>query len=131
MRINACIVALAIIVSCGSLRAADASWTVDVTPSEKNTIKGSTTAYPDVLICKDGKLTSQTSGKQGFAPGVCTIKTEGGKTTVSADLVSPKHGKNHYELEVHGTAVTGTMVWSKMGEDGKAKEAEFTIKSKK
>ncbi len=121
------------IIACGFASAADApdgEWNIVVTPSPKNTLKGSTVAYPDVLTLKKGQLSSQSSGKQGFAPGACTATTDKGKTKISADLVSPKHGKNHYEFEIEKGAISGSMVWSKMGEDGKAKEAEFTIKSK-
>ena len=118
---------------CGFGFAADApdgEWTVDVTPSANNKLKGTNVAYPDVLTIKKGKLSSQSAVKQGFAPGACEVTTDNGKIKISADLVSPKHGKNHYEFEVEKGALSGSMVWSKAGEDGKPKEAEFTLKSK-
>jgi hypothetical protein len=134
MKIHWVFASFAVLIACTLVQAADAptgSWSIDVTPNAANTIKGSTTAYPDVLSIKDGKLSSQMGGKQGFAPGAYTLKTDRGKTTVSADLVSPKHGKNHYEFDVQQGVLTGKMVWSKTGEDGKPKEAEFTLKSAK
>ena len=103
---------------------------VKVTPSPNNKVPRTNTAYDDVITIKDGKLNSKVNAGYGYAAGAVTVKTEGGKTLLTADLEHPKHGKNHYELEVKGTQIAGTLKWGKVGESGKDLAAEYTIAPK-
>jgi hypothetical protein len=123
----------AVLVLAGLLRAADAApsgeWPVEVKPAATNKLKGTMQAYPDVIIIKDNKMTTQVSAKYGYESGVCTVKTEGGKSVITAELKHPKHGNNTYTVEIKGAAITGTMKWGKTGEDGKAKSADYTLAS--
>lgn len=108
----------------------DGEWSVKVTPSPQNKLKHTTQAYDDVLTIKGGRLTSKVSAGYGFPDGACTPKTEGGRKLIVCEMKDEKHGTNLYTLEVKGKAAVGVLKWSKIGEDGKPKSAEYTLGSK-
>ncbi|MBI3828560.1 MAG: hypothetical protein HY291_03535 [Planctomycetes bacterium] len=112
-------------------KAPEGEWTVQLKPAAGNKLKGTTQAYPDTITIKDGKFSTQVNTKYGFDAVACKVKTEGGKTLVTAELSDEKHGKNTYELTFSGTAVEGTMKWGKAGEDGKPKSAEYAVSGTK
>lgn len=112
-------------------KAPDGEWAVDVKPAATNKLKGTMQAYKDVITIKDGKFSTQINTKYGFEPAACTVKSENGKTVVSAELKDEKHGSNKYELMFKDNTVEGTMHWGKMGEDGKPKNAEYAISGTK
>jgi hypothetical protein len=100
---------------------------VKVTPNPANTLRGTTQAYDDVLAVRAGRLSSKVSSGYGFPDGPYTAKNEAGKTLIQAELKDEKHGLNQYNLVIQGEKVTGTLKWSKTGEDGKPKSAEYTL----
>jgi hypothetical protein len=104
---------------------------VKVTPSPKNNLPRTTTAYDDVITIKDGKINSKVNAGYGYQPGPVTVKKEGDKLVITGELEHPKHGKNRYELVLQGNQLAGDMKWGKIGEDGKPKAAEYTITAKK
>ncbi len=116
-------------------KAPDGDWTVQVTPSPNNTLKGTTEAYEDTITIKDGKLITEVNAKFGFKPVTCTVKLSRGKTTITAELNDEKHGKTEYELVLSGkgkdkdktTEISGQMRWGKQGEDGSLKYAEYSV----
>jgi hypothetical protein len=114
-------------------KAPDGEWTVQVTPSPNNTLKGTTEAYEDTITIKDGKLITAVNAKYGFKPVDCTVKLARGKTSVVAELNDDKHGKTEFQLLFSGkgkdktTDVSGQMRWGKQGEDGNIKSAEYSV----
>src|SRR5437870_1108238 len=81
---------------------ADGDWAVQLAPSADNKVKGTTQKYDDVLTIKDGKFSTKVNTKFGFAPVAYTVKTDGGKTVLTAELNDEKHGKSLYQLNVNG-----------------------------
>jgi hypothetical protein len=104
---------------------------VKVTPSPKNNLPRTTTAYEDLITIKDGKLNSKVNAGYGYQAGPITVRKEGDKLVITGELEHPKHGKNRYELVLQGNQLAGDMKWGKIGEDGKPKAAEYTITPKK
>jgi len=109
--------------------AADApvAFAVSVLPSASNKLKHTTEKYDDVLTVTGAKFSSKVSSGYGFPDGECQMKKDGAKSTITAELKDEKHGTNKYDLVVQGDKIAGTLKWSKMGEDGKPKTAEYTI----
>ena len=106
---------------------ADGDWAVQLKPAAGNKVKGTTQAYEDILTIKDGKFSTQVNTKYGFTPVAYTVKTDGGKTILTAELNDDKHGKSVYELEVKAGKVAGKMSWGKMGDAGKPISADYTV----
>lgn len=121
------------IYTCDAARAADAEkpsdgeWAVKLKPAAGNKVKGSTQEIADTLIIRNGKFNTAVNAKYGFEDAPCTVKTTGGKTILTAQLVNEKHGKIVFELELAGGKVSGKMVWGKMSENGKPINAEFAV----
>lgn len=108
----------------------DGEYAVKVTPSPQNKLKHTTQPYDDVLTIKGGKMTSKVSNSYGFPEGTCTLKNEGGRKLIVCEMKDDKHGANVYTLEVRGKLAVGTLKWSKIGEDGKPKAADYTLAPK-
>ena len=109
--------------------AADApvAFAVSVVPSASNKLKHTTEKYDDVLTVTGAKFSSKVSSGYGYPDGDCQTKKDGAKTVITAELKDDKHGTNKYDLVVQGDKIAGTLKWSKMGEDGKPKTAEYAI----
>jgi len=107
----------------------DGEYAVKISPLPSNKLKGTTQAYDDVVTIKGGKMTTKVSTQYGFPDGPCTMKTENGRKLIVAEMKDDKHGSNLFTLEVRGKAVAGTLKWSKIGEDGKPKQADYTVTS--
>lgn len=105
----------------------EGEWAVQIKPSPTNKLKGTTQPYDDVVTIKGGKMTTKVSSQYGFPEGTCSIKTENGHKLIVAEMKDDKHGSNLFTLEVKGKAVAGTLKWSKTGEDGKPKVADYTV----
>lgn len=105
----------------------DGEWAVQIKPSPANKLKGTTQQYDDVVTIKGGKMTTKVSSQYAFPEGPCTMKTENGHKLIVAEMKDDKHGSNLFTLEVKGKAVAGTLKWSKIGEDGKPKQADYTV----
>lgn len=106
----------------------DGEYAVKVTPLASNKLKGTTQAYDDVLTIKGGKMTSKVSAGYGFPEGECKLTTVGTRKVVVCEMKDEKHGTNLYSIDMQAKMCAGTLKWSKMGEDGKPKVAEYQIK---
>jgi hypothetical protein len=115
------------ILSCARASAADVAYAVQVVPSPSNKLKHTTEKYDDVLTISGKKFSSKVSSGYGFPDGECTEKKEGARPIITVELKDEKHGTNKYELTIQGDKIAGTLKWSKPGEDGKPKTAEYTI----
>lgn len=105
----------------------DGEWAVEIKPNATNKLKGTTQQYDDVITIKGGRMTTKVSTQYGFPDGPCTLKTEGGAKLIVCELKDDKHGSNLFTLQVKGKAVAGTLKWSKIGEDGKPKQADYAV----
>lgn len=127
---NILVAAIVVVLSAGGYAAdavPDGEWAVQIKPNPANKLKGTTQPYDDVVTIKGGKMTTKVSAQYGFPEGPCTIKTENGHKLIVAEMKDDKHGSNLFTLEVKGKAVAGTLKWSKVGEDGKPKQADYTV----
>lgn len=106
----------------------DGEYAVKVTPLASNKLKGTTQAYDDVLTIKGGKMTTKVSAGYGFPEGECKVTTVGTRKVVVCEMKDEKHGTNLFSLDLQPKLCAGTLKWSKMGDDGKPKSAEYQIK---
>lgn len=106
----------------------DGEYAVKVTPLASNKLKGTTQAYDDVLTIKGGKMTTKVSTQYGFPEGECKVTTVGTRKVVVCEMKDEKHGTNLFSIDMQAKMCAGTLKWSKMGEDGKPKTAEYQIK---
>ena len=87
------------------------SYLVELTDTNKNE------ATKDELIFKDGTFFSTECEKHGFTPAPYESKSKAGVVMFKSTLTSVKEGKTEWEGSVNGDEITGTMFWSKEGQD--------------
>jgi len=131
MRILICLAGLFLTAAfCGETPTVQGSYPVQLTPSEENKAKGTDKAYPDVIVIKDGMLTTDVSKKQGFKEGEIAVTVEGDKIKITGTLVG--RGKGRYELELKDGVISGKLIWDcDPGSQGGAKHAEYVISARK
>lgn len=87
------------------------SYSVELTDTNKNE------ATNDELIFKDGTFFSTECEKHGFTPAPYESKSKAGAVLFKSALTSVKEGKTEWEGSVTGDEISGTMFWSKEGQD--------------
>lgn len=87
------------------------SFLVELTETNNNE------ATKDELIFKDGTFFSTECEKHGFTPAPYESKSKAGAVMFKSTLTSVKEGKTEWEGSVNGDEITGTMFWSKEGQD--------------
>lgn len=87
------------------------SFSVELTEENKN----ETTR--DELIFKDGTFFSTECEQYGFTPAPYESKSKAGEVLFKSALTSGKEGKTEWEGSVKGDEISGTMFWSKEGQD--------------
>ena len=87
------------------------SFSVELTETNKNE------ATKDELIFKDGTFFSTECEKYGFTPAPYESKSKAGAVLFKSTLTSVKVGKTEWEGSVNGDEISGTMFWSKEGQD--------------
>jgi len=80
----------------------DPEWSAQIQPGAASKLKGTTQPYPDVITFKVGRFGTPVNTKR-------------------------KRGMTEFELVFKDTGFDGTMKWTKQGEDGKPKTAEYTL----
>jgi len=71
----------------------------------------------DELVFKDGTFMSTECEQYGFTPGAYESKSKGGAILFESTLMSDKEGKAEWEGSVQGGNITGTMIWTKDGQN--------------
>jgi hypothetical protein len=71
----------------------------------------------DELIFKDGTFFSVECEQYGFGPASYESKSKGDAILFESTLNSDKEGKTEWEGSVKGDKITGTMIWSKVGQN--------------
>jgi hypothetical protein len=87
------------------------SFSVELTEANKSE------ATKDELIFKDGTFFSAECEKYGFTPAPYESKSKDGAILFKSALTSGKEGKTEWEGSVKGDEISGTMFWSKEGQD--------------
>ncbi len=87
------------------------SFSVELTEASKNE------AARDELIFKDGTFFSAECEQYGFTPAPYESKPKDGAVLFKSTLTSSKEGKTEWEGSVMGDEISGTMFWSKEGQD--------------
>jgi hypothetical protein len=87
------------------------SFSVELTETNKNE------TTKDELIFKDGTFFSAECEQYGFTPAPYESKSKAGATLFKSTLASGKEGKTEWEGSVKGDEISGTMFWSKEGQD--------------
>jgi len=87
------------------------SFSVELSEANKNE------ASQDELIFKDGTFFSAGCEQYGFTPAKYEAKSKGGAIMFKSTLMSGKEGKAEWEGAVKGDEISGTMFWSKEGQD--------------
>jgi hypothetical protein len=87
------------------------SFSVELTETNKNE------ATRDELIFKDGTFFSTECEKYGFTPASYDSRSKDGAILFKSALTSGKEGKTEWEGSVKGDEITGTMFWSKEGQE--------------
>lgn len=87
------------------------SFSVELTETSKNE------AAKDELIFKDGTFFSSECEQYGFTPAPYESKSKDGAVLFKSTLTSSKEGKTEWEGSVKGDEISGTMFWSKEGQD--------------
>ena len=98
------------------------SFSVELTETNKNE------ATKDELIFKDGTFFSTECEKHGFTPAPYESKSKAGAVLFKSTLTSVKEGKTEWEGSVTGDEISGTMFWSKEGQDPVIYTYKGTIK---
>lgn len=101
-----------------SLNAASAGETLDgrtFTVGLTETGKNETTE--DELIFKDGTFFSTGCEQYGFTPAGYEARSKGGVLMFKSTLTSDKEGKTEWEGAVTGDEISGTMFWTKEGQE--------------
>jgi hypothetical protein len=89
---------------------------------------GTKEATEDELVFKDGTFMSTECEQYGFTPGEYESKSKGGAVLFESTLMSDKEGKAEWEGSVQGGNITGTMIWTKAGQDPIIYTYEGTLK---
>lgn len=71
----------------------------------------------DELIFKDGTFFSAECEQYGFTPASYESKSKGDTILFKSTANSDKEGKTEWEGTVNGDEISGTMFWSKEGQD--------------
>jgi len=71
----------------------------------------------DELIFKDGTFFSSECEQYGFTPSKYESRTKDGVILFKSALTSGKEGKTEWEGAVTGDEVSGTMFWTKEGQE--------------
>ncbi len=71
----------------------------------------------DELIFKDGTFFSAECEQYGFTPTSYESKSKGDTILFESTANSDKEGKTEWEGSVNGDEISGTMIWSKQGQD--------------
>lgn len=87
------------------------SFSVMLTEANKN--EGS----QDELIFKDGTFFSTGCEEYGFTPAKYESKSKDGVILFKSTLASGKEGKTEWEGAVTGDEISGTMFWTKEGQE--------------
>ncbi len=87
------------------------SFSVELTETGKNE------ATMDELIFKDGTFLSTGCEKYGFTPSQYESKSKAGVVMFKSTLTSGKEGKTEWEGAVTGDGISGTMFWTKEGQE--------------
>lgn len=82
----------------------------------------------DELVFKDGTFMSTECEQYDFTPGEYESKTKGGAVLFESTLMSDKEGKAEWEGSVQDGNITGTMIWTKEGQDPVIYTYEGTLK---
>ncbi|MCI0480328.1 MAG: hypothetical protein L0213_01925 [Candidatus Dadabacteria bacterium] len=98
------------------------SFSVEMTETSKNE------AAKDELIFKDGTFFSTECEQYGFTPAPYESKSKDGAVLFKSTLTSGKEGKTEWEGSVKGDEISGTMFWSKEGQDPIIYSYKGTIK---
>jgi len=89
---------------------------------------GSKETTNDELVFKDATFMSTECEQYGFTPGAYESKTKGDTVLFESTLMSDKEGKAEWEGSVQGGNITGTMIWTKEGQDPVIYKYEGTLK---
>lgn len=87
------------------------SFSVELTESNKSE------ATQDELIFKDGTFFSTGCDQYGFTPAKYEARSKGGVIMFKSTLASDKEGKSEWEGAVTGDEISGTMFWTKEGQE--------------
>jgi hypothetical protein len=96
--------------------------------SVEMTDTGTKEATKDELVFNDGTFMSTECEQYGFTPGAYESKSKGGAVLFESTLMSDKEGKAEWEGSVQGGNITGTMIWTKEGQDPVIYTYEGTLK---
>lgn len=87
------------------------SFSIELSEANKNE------ASQDELIFKDGTFFSAECEQYGFTPAAYESKSKGGVILFKSALTSGKEGKTEWEGAVTGDEISGTMFWTKEGQE--------------
>ena len=87
------------------------TFSVELSESNKNEASG------DELIFKDGTFFSSGCEQYGFTPAGYEARSKGGVIMFKSTLTSDKEGKSEWEGAVTGDEISGTMFWTKAGQE--------------
>jgi hypothetical protein len=90
--------------------------------------KGKTKGDKDDYVFKDGTFRSTACDIYGFSAAVYTAKAEGDAIAFESTTQSIKEGEMAWKGTVKGDAVTGTVVWKKVGKAAKDYWFKGTLK---
>ncbi len=88
------------------------SWTVKVTPDALAKKKGEK-SFDDTLIFANGTVTMTACVKAGFAPSGYTASRAGEVWLFKTEQTSKKEGQTVWFASLSGSAIKGTMTWTK------------------
>ncbi|GJM16745.1 MAG: hypothetical protein DHS20C13_20720 [Thermodesulfobacteriota bacterium] len=74
-------------------------------------------ATDDEIIFKDGTFFSADCEQYGFSAAPYEYRTKDGITLFITSSTSEKEGEIQWEGKVEGDEISGTMIWSKTGQD--------------
>lgn len=83
----------------------------------------------DTLVFADGTFDSLACHEWGFGKGPYTVEKSDDGWTFSAVTTSETEGEAHWHGTVSGDAISGTMTWSKPGQDPIVYEFSGTLGS--
>ncbi|HSC33822.1 MAG TPA: hypothetical protein VLG45_00985 [Thermodesulfobacteriota bacterium] len=98
------------------------SFSVELTEANKNE------TTKDEMIFKDGTFFSAECEQYGFTPAPYESRSKDGAVMFKSTLTSGKEGKTEWEGSVKGDEISGTMFWSKEGQDPIIYSYKGTIK---
>ena len=98
------------------------------TYSVELTATGKNEATKDELIFKDGTFFSTECEKYGFTPASYESKSKADVLLFKSALTSGKEGKTEWEGAVTGDEISGTMFWTKEGQEPVIYSYKGTIK---